>query len=101
GAEVDPVAPGRGGPEGRARPPDAGPRPAMGALLLGDGAQKPLGLVRAEIERLGEQCDALRFARDSKAPVQAGRARVLAQEGKAERMEGVNRNLIGAVRKQR
>jgi hypothetical protein len=63
--------------------------------------QEPLGLVRAEVERLGEQCGALRFACDSKASVQAGRARVLAQDGKAERMEGVNGNLVGAVRKQR
>jgi hypothetical protein len=57
--------------------------------------------VRAEVERLGEQGGALRFACDSKASVQAGRARVLAQDRKAERMEGVNRNLVGAVRKQR
>ena len=99
--EVDPIARReRAAVRGR-RLSHAGACPALGALLLGDGAQKPLGLGGAEIERLGEQCDALRFARDSKAAVQAGRASVLAQDGKAERMEGVNRNLFGAVRKQR
>ena len=62
--------------------------------------QQALGLVRGHVEGLGEQRDPLRFARDPKAAMEAGGARMLAQDGEAEGMEGVKRDLSGAVGKQ-
>ena len=46
-----------------------------------------------EVERLDEQGDALGFARDAKAAREPGGARMLAQDRKPERMEGVDRDL--------
>ena len=74
-------------------------RAAMRALLLGDSAQEPLRLGRAETERLGDERGAFRLARHTKAAVGARRARVFAQDRKTERMEGVNCNLFDAIGK--
>ena len=53
--EVDPVALRERAAIGCRRLRGVGAGPALRALLLGDGAQEPLGLVRGEIERLREQ----------------------------------------------
>src|SRR5262249_61329688 len=76
------------------------PRRAARAIRLGDGVQEPLRLGRGDTERLGKKRGALGFACDAKAALEASRARVLAQDAKAERMEGVNRNPFGASGKE-
>src|SRR4029079_17539148 len=94
--EVDPIAPRHRARIGRSRLRCLGASPALRSLLPRDGAQQPLRLVRAESECLGEQRDALGLARDPEARTEAGRAPMLAQDGEAERMEGVNGDLVRA-----
>src|SRR5262245_38032901 len=73
----------------------------MRALLLGDGAQEPFHLGRAETERLRDQRSALGLARHTKAAVEPRRACIFAQDQETERMEGVNCNPFAAIGKQR
>jgi hypothetical protein len=72
----------------------------MRPLLARNRAQEPLRLAPGKSERRGDDGGAFGFARDAKTGAQPGRVCVLAQEGKAERMEGVNRDLIGAIGKE-
>src|SRR5919201_359456 len=72
----------------------------MRALLLGDSAQEPFRLGRAETERLRDEGGALRLARHTKAAVEACRACMFAQDQETEGMEGVNCNPFAAIGKQ-
>ena len=70
------------------------------ALGLGNDAQEPAGLGRADRRNFGEERAALGFAGDAKAAMEAGGLGPLAQERQTEGVEGVDRHLPGAVRRQ-
>ena len=81
-----------------ARPPVR--RRRAGALGVGDGRETAARLPFGDLQRIPEQFEPFGLRCDPEAALQAGRVPVLMEDGEAQGVEGVQRDLLPGVRQQ-